>query len=62
MPYEWDFTRMRNERLERKSFKRVMQEHELSSRKCIEKSESAAICIQKTSNVIEMAKDLPKPY
>ena len=53
---------MRNERLERQSMRRVMREHELSSRKCIEKSESAAVCIQKTGTAIEMAKEIPKPY
>ena len=36
LPYEYDCNRMRNERLQRKSMKRVISQHEMVSMKCAE--------------------------
>ena len=36
LPYEYDRNRMKNERLQRKSMKRVITQHELVSKKCAE--------------------------
>ena len=59
LPYEWDLSRMKNERLQNKNIKRVITQHEMVSKRCVERSESAAICIIKTNEEIAMAKEVP---
>ena len=62
MPYESELKRMKTERENKKIMNRVLSEHEIIANKCTEQSETAAICISKTSNEIAMAKEVPKPY
>lgn len=52
MPYEWELPRMRNERLHNKNVERVISEHDRVYHKCLMKSESAAICIDRATDEI----------
>jgi len=62
MPYEWELTRLRNERLHLWSFKRVMSDHETTSKKCLAKSVSAKFCIDRVSYELDLARSVPELY
>ena len=62
MPYEWELPRMRNERLHNKNAERVISEHDRVYQKCLMKSESAAICIDRATDEISKVKEMPRPY